>query len=233
MWTKEREEELLSAVGAARPVSQETVAKVAEVLDVSLRSVSSKLRKMGEEVDKVGPRARKFSPEQEAALVAFLDKNKNKFTYAELAEKFANGNFTSKQIQGKVLSLELTASVKATPKPETKKTYTDDEEVKFVKLAKAGAYLEDIAEALGKTLASVRGKALSLNRTQKLPIPAQKESHAVNKVDPIEALGDLSEFTVEEIAEKTGKTVRGIKTTITRRGLECKNYKAKAKKVAA
>lgn len=228
MWDKDKEKELLAAVGAERPVSQVTVAKAAEVLDVSTRSVSAKLRKMGEEVEKVGARARKFSDEQEAALVQFLEANAGKYTYAEIAEAFANGEFSSKQVQGKILSLELTDSVKPTPKKETEKTYTDAEEDKFVKLAKSGAFLEDIAEAVGKPLNSVRGKALSLLRTEVLKeIPPQRNK--VVHVDPIEALGDLSEMTVEDIAEATGKTVRGIKTIITRRGLACANYKAKVK----
>jgi predicted HTH domain antitoxin len=233
MWTEEREAALLAAVGDARPVSQEAVAAAAEALEVSTRSASAKLRKMGEEVEKAGPRARKFSDDEENALVAFLEDNAGQYTYAEIAGAFGSGKFSAKQIQGKVLSLELTGSVKATPKPESVKTYSDEEEATFVKLATAGAFLEDIAEALDRPLASVRGKALSLNRTGVLEsIPKQRESHAANKVDVISALGDISEMTVAEIAEASGKTVRGIKTIITRRGLEAKDYKAKAKKSA-
>lgn len=229
-WDNDREKQLLAEVGGERPVSQATVAAAAEALEVSPRSVSAKLRKMGEEVEKAGPRARKFSDEQEAALVEFLTNNEGAFTYAEIAEAFAGGEFSSKQIQGKVLSLELTGSVKKTPKKESVKTYTDDEENTFVKLATSGAFLEDIADALGKSLASVRGKALSLTRTDQLAgIPKQRQSHAANKVDAIEALGDISGLTVAEIAEATGKTPRGIRTIITRRGLECKDYKAKKK----
>lgn len=232
MWDKDREKALLDAVGNARPVSQETAAKAAEVLDVSTRSVGAKLRKMGVEVEKAGPRARKFSEGEEAALVQFLNQNADKFTYAEIAEKFAGAKFSAKQVQGKVLSLELTDKVKPTPKKETVKVYTDDEEKVFVKMAKAGAFLEDIANKLGKPLASVRGKALSLNRTQGIDIPKQQTSHAANKEDVIEALGDISGLTVEEIAEKTGKSPRGIRTIITRRGLECADYKAKKKATA-
>jgi len=232
-WTEDREKALLEAVGADRPVSQDTAAAAAVTLDVSTRSISAKLRKMGQEVEKAGPRARKFSDEQEAKLIDFLENNAGNFTYAEIADAFAGGEFSSKQIQGKVLSLELTGSVKATPKPESVKTYSDEEEVTFVAMAKKGKFLEEIAEALGKTLASVRGKALSLNRTQGLDIPKQEKSHAATKVDPIEALGDISGMTVAEIAEASGKTVRGVKTIITRRGLVAADYKAKVKKVAA
>ena len=237
MWTKERTEELLEAVGDVRPVTQEVAAAAAVALEVSTRSVSAKLRKLGEDVEKAGPRARKFSDEQEAALVAFLSDNTGDFTYAEIAEAFAGGEFSAKQIQGKVLSLELTDAVKATPKKESVKTYSDEEEATFVKMAEAGKFLEEIADALGKTLASVRGKALSLNRTEVLKkIPAQRESHAAVKVDVIEELynsGELVNLTVVEVAEKSGKTVRGVKTIITRRNYVAKDYKAKAKKAVA
>jgi len=234
MWNEEKEVALLEAVGTERPVTQEAVAAAAVVMDVSPRSVSAKLRKMGVDVEKAGPRARRFSEEQEAALAAFLADNDGAYTYAEVAEAFAGGEFTAKQIQGKVLSMELTDSVKPTPKKESVKTYTDEEEAKFVKLAASGAFLEDIAAALGRELPSVRGKALSLNRTQGIAIPKQRESHANVKADPIEALGDkLVEMTVNEIAEATGKTARGVRTIITRRGLACADYKAKVKKDAA
>lgn len=236
MWTKEREEQLLEVIGADRPVSQETAAAAAEALEVSTRSISAKLRKMGEEVEKAGPRARKFSEDQEAALIAFLEGNAGAFTYAEIAEAFGDGEFSAKQIQGKVLSLELTGAVKATPKKESVKTYSDEEEDTFVAMAEAGKFLEDIAEALGKTLASVRGKALSLNRTRGLSIPAQRESHAAVKVDVIKELfdsGELVNLTVAEIAEKSGKSVRGVKTIITRRNYVAADYKAKPKKAAA
>lgn len=232
-WTDERVAELLAVVGNERPVSQETVAKAAEALDVSPRSVSSKLRKMGEEVEKAGPRAKVFSDEEADALAAFLSANEGDYTYAEVAERFAGGKFTAKQVQGKVLSLELTDAVKPTPKAESVKTYTEEQENTFIAMAKAGKNLEEIAETLGKTLASARGKALSLLRSNdidSIPVQAVK---AAKKEDPIDALGDISALTVAEIAEKTGKTERGIRTIITRRGLECADYKAKKKAAAA
>jgi hypothetical protein len=90
---------------------------------------------------------------------------------------------------------------------------------------KDGASIEAIAEALGKSINSVRGKGLSLSRTvDGFKIPHQASSHAKAKEDAIEALGPLAEMTVEQIAEKTGKTPRGIKTTLTRRALTCKDY---------
>lgn len=234
MWTEDKEKQLLAAVGAERPVTQETAAAAAEALDVSTRSVSAKLRKMGVEVEKAGPRARKFSEEQEEALVAFLEANAGKYTYAEIAERFAGGEFSNKQIQGKVLSLELTDAVKPTPKKVVEKKYSEEEENTFVTMARAGKFLEEIAAALDKTLPSVRGKALSLTRTGELEsIPAQRDK-APEKVDYFEDLGAdrIAAMSVDELAEGSGKTPRGVRTILTRRGYDAADYKAKKKAVA-
>jgi transposase len=233
-WTTEREEQLLEAVGDERPVTQETAAAAAEALEVSSRSVSAKLRKMGVEVEKAGPRARKFSEEQEAALVAFLEENEGEFTYAELAERFAGGEFSAKQVQGKVLSLEMTDSVKATPKKVVEKKYSEEEEVTFITMAKAGKFLEEIAEALEKTIPSVRGKALSLTRTGALEgIPGLRDK-APEKVDYFDQLGAdrIAEMTVDQLAEGSNKTPRGVRTILTRRGYSAVDYKAKKKAAA-
>ena len=234
MWTEDREEQLLAAVGTERPVTQETVAAAAEELEVSPRSASAKLRKMGIEVEKAGPRARKFSEEQEAALVAFLEDNSEEYTYAEIAEQFSGGEFSAKQIQGKVLSLEMTDHVKPTPKKVAEKKYSDEEEATFVTMARAGKFLEEIAAALDKTLPSVRGKALSLTRTGELEaIPAQRDK-APEKVDYFEDLGAeaIAGLTVEQLSEGSGKTPRGVRTILTRRGYDAADYKAKKKAVA-
>ena len=54
-WTDERTSALESFVGDETPVSQATVAAAAEDLETSVRSVSSKLRKMGYDVENVVP----------------------------------------------------------------------------------------------------------------------------------------------------------------------------------
>ena len=228
-WTPEREAELLTVGGNTRPVTQAIATVAAAALEVSQRSISSILRKMGVEVETVATRSRVFSEEQETALASFLEDNSGEFTYAEIAAKFNGGAFSAKQVQGKILSMEMTGDVKATPKVVVAKSYSDEEEATFVAMAKAGKCLEDIAVALDKSVASARGKALSLLRSETLTsIPTQRDKAV--KVDPIDALGDISEMTVAEIALATDKTERGIKVIITRRGLSCKDYKAKAKK---
>ena len=97
------------------------------------------------------------------------------------------------------------------------------------------AFVEEIADALGKSVNSIRGKALSLLRSGDInAIPKQKETKGSSKADPLSDLnGELDGMTVEEIADEIGKTVRGVKTMLTRRGLTCADYDGAARKEKA
>ena len=163
-----------------------------------------------------------------------MDANSGEYTYAEIADQFEDGEFSAKQIQGKILSLEMTDHVKPAPKKVAEKKYSEEEEATFVSMARAGKFLEEIAEVLEKTVQSVRGKALSLTRTGQLEsIPAQRD-RAPEKVDFFEDLGadKIAELTVAELSEQSGKTPRGVRTILTRRGYDAADYKAKKKAVA-
>ena len=178
--------------------------------------------------------SRAFSDAQEATLSSFVTDNSGQYTYAQIAEHFEGGSFSPKSIQGKILSMELTEHVKPAPKPESVKTYTDAEESTFVEMVNGGSFVEEIAEALGKTVNSVRGKALSLLRAEAISaIPKQKETKGASKADPLADLGDVAAMTVEQIADAIGKTARGVKTMLTRRGLVAADYDGAAKKEKA
>ena len=234
-WTDERTAALTSFVGDESPVSQSTVAQAADQLETSTRSVSSKLRKMGFDVELASASAsRAFSDAQEATLASFVSDNSGQYTYADIAGHFEGGAFSPKSIQGKILSMELTAHVKPAPKPESVKTYTDAEEATFVEMVNGGSFVEEIADALGKTVNSVRGKALSLLRAELITaIPKQKETKGASKADPLADLGDVAGMTVEEIATAIDKTARGVKTMLTRRGLVAADYDGASKKEKA
>lgn len=235
-WSDEVVAQLLSVVGNESPVSAATVEKAAATLDVSVRSVASKLRQLDKEVASLAKeKTSVFTPEDTSALESFVDANAGSYTYKEIAEKFDGGRFTAKQIQGKILALELTGDVKPAEKVEVARTYSEAEEAKFVKLVQSGAFIEDIATALNKTVASVRGKALSLTRQGQIDkIPAQKESHAKESVDAVETLGGkIATMTVAEIAAAVEKTERGIKTLLTRRGIKVADYDGAGKKAKA
>ena len=230
-WTDERTDALTNFVGDETPVSQGTVAEAATELDTTTRSISSKLRKMGYEVELASATSsRSFTPEQEAILEAFVTENSGTYTYAEIAEHYQSGAFSAKSIQGKILSMELTEHVKPAPKPESVRTYTPQEEETFVSMVNDGAFVEAIAESLGKSVNSIRGKALSLLRSGDInAIPKQEHTKGSSKADVLADL-DISEMTVQEIADNIGKTVRGVKTMLTRRGLQCADYNGAARK---
>ena len=134
-------------------------------------------KKMGYDVELASANALKsFSDEQEATLSNFVTDNSGVYTYAEIAENFEGGHFSAKSIQGKILSMQLTEHVKPAPKVETVKTYSEDEESQFISLVNDGAFIEDITEALGRSVNSIRGKALSLLRAGEInAIPKQEQ----------------------------------------------------------
>lgn len=234
-WSDATVTTLLNIVGSASPVSVELVEQAATTLGVTVRSVASKLRQLDREVASMAKeKVSAFTPEQGVALAAFVNEHAGVYTYKDIAERFP-GDFTAKQIQGKLLALELTGAVKPAEKVEVARTYTEAEEATFIKMAQAGKFIEEIAVALGKEIPSVRGKALSLTRKGQIDkIPAQKDSHAKNVVDPVIALGDaIATMTVAEIAKAVDKTERGLKTLLTRRGIKVADYDGAAKKAKA
>ena len=229
-WTDERTDTLTSFVGGETPVSQGTVAQAAEQLETTTRSISSKLRKMGYEVELASASsARAFTDEQEAILEAFVTENSGTYTYAEIAEHYQSGAFSAKSIQGKILSMELTDHVKPAPIKESVRTYSPEEEETFVGMVNAGAYVEAIAIKMGRSVNSVRGKALSLLRSGDIDaIPRQEHTKTNGSADPFADM-DVTGMTVEAIAEEIGKTPRGVKTMLTRRGISASDYDGAAK----
>ena len=234
-WTDERTQQLVDFVGDSSPISQAMVSDAADDLETSTRSESSKLRKMGYDVELASSVSnRTFSEDQEATLSNFVTDNSGQYTYADIASSFEGGHFSAKSIQGKILSMELTSHVKPAEKPESVRTYSPEEENTFTTMVNDGAFVEEIAEALGKSVNSIRGKALSLLRSGDIgAIPKQKETKGSSKADPLAEVNDIENMNVEDIADEIGKTVRGVKTMLTRRGLTCADYDGAARKEKA
>ena len=85
-----------------------------------------------------------------------------------------------------------------------------------------------------RSVNSVRGKALSLLRSGDIDaIPRQETTKGASKEDPLAELTDIGSMGVEDIAEAIGKTARGVKTMLTRRGLSAADYDGAAKKEKA
>jgi hypothetical protein len=235
-WSDESVDTLMTIVGSESPVTVASVERAAEQLGKTTRSIASKLRQLDREVESLAKeKISAFTADEGADLAEFVHANAGNLTYKDIAENFADGKFTAKQIQGKLLALELTSSVKPAEKVEVARTYTEAEEMTFISMADSGSFIEEIASKLNKTVASVRGKALSLTRKGQIAkIPAQKESHAKESVDQVTALGSaIHTMTVAEIAAKVDKTERGLRTLLTRRGIKVADYDGAAKKAKA
>jgi hypothetical protein len=226
-WNDETEATLVKLAGEGT-VSQDDLESIAEAMEITKRSVGSKLRKMDYDVQRADERASAYTSEQEDEIRAFLAVNHGTHTYAQLAAEVCDGQFEAKQIQGKILSMELTGCVAPTPKKEVEKKYSDSEQETVLAGCLAGNFLEDIAKEVGKSLASVRGKALSLFRAGSIDsMPTQKNKKATAD-DPFKAIDTVTK-TVEELSALIGKTVRGVKVMLTNRKLSASDYAFKAK----
>jgi predicted transcriptional regulator len=220
-YTPEIESRLREAVAGG--VTDEIVKSLADELQFPTRSVSAKLRSLGFDVPKK-VEAPKFSAEETEAFKSFLVSNSGKLTSEEIAQQFGNGKFTARQVMGKALALELIPHIKKAEKKEKPKTYTAAEEEKIRTLQAQGKYLEEIAEALGKTPNSMRGKLLSMEL--KAPQKNKKAPSEGGTYPDLEKLAPT--MTVAELeAHYVGKTVRGIKTALSRRGIAAKDYEPK------
>lgn len=238
-WNETTTESLNAKAGAlgVAVISQEQVSALAEAMgaetskEVTARSIGSKLRKMGFEVQKASETAKSaWSDEDTAELKEFLDANPNAHTYTEIAAAVCGSKFSAKQVQGKILSEELTHLVKPTEKVAAPRTYTPEEEAKFIDLVNSGAFVEDIASAFNREVKQVRGKALSLMREGRInAIPKQRELATKERADVLEGL-DVANLTVKEIAEKVGTTERGVRSMLSRRGVKVADYDGAAKR---
>ena len=207
---------------AGSGVTEEIIESLMDEFDFPRRSVTAKLRKLGYDVPKKPGAAPVFSADETDELASFLESNSGNLTAEEISQQFAGGKFTARQINGKALSLEMTGHVKPAEKKVTPRTYSEDEESKISEMVEGGSYLEEIADAMGRSVNSIRGKLLSMGL--KAPQRDKKDS----KADPYAGIEEMLDQTVEEIAEAFDKTVRGVKTVLTRRGLACADYTPKA-----
>lgn len=230
-WNEENTARLVELAGnISEEISQDQLVSIADELGTSTRSIGAKLRKMEYSVAKAAPKASAWTEAQEQALASLVSSNAGNLTYAEIAATFENGAFSAKQVQGKLLSMELYGSVRKAEKKVTPRTYTPEEEARFVALVNEGASIEALAEAFGKEPASIRGKALSLLRAEEISeMPKQEGTSAKVREDALAGL-DIEAMTVEALVEATGKTERGIKSMLSRRGLDCEDYKGAARR---
>lgn len=225
-YTPELEARMLEVVGSQ--VTEDNIAALMQETGYPRRSITAKLRSLGRGDVPTLTEAPVFTADETNALSEFLTSNSGAFTAAEISEKFMSGKFTDRQVRGKALALELTAHIKKVEAKVKPKTYTDAEEATIAKMVEAGKFLEEIAEAVGKPVNSVRGKLLSMEL--KAPQRDKKAPVAGGSYPDLATVAPT--MTVEELVAhyqktKEGTTARGIKTALSRRGINAKNYEAK------
>ncbi len=207
-------------------ITEDTIIALCDEFDFPRRSVTAKLRKLGYDVPTKPKAAPAFDADETAALTSFLESNSGVHTAEEIATHFSGEwgrEVTSRQVNGKALSLEMTAHIKPAEKKVAPRTYSEAEEAQISDMAGSGAFLEDIADALGKSVNSVRGKLLSMQ------LKAPQRDKKAAKSDSYEGIEDMAtSMSVAELADQFGKSERGVKTVLTRRGISATDYTPKA-----
>jgi hypothetical protein len=209
----------------ANGVTEDIITQLCEEFEFPRRSVTAKLRKQGYDVPHKPKAAPTFTEEETNELSSFLEANHGAYTAEEIAERIAGGKFNARQINGKALSLEMTGAIKPADKKVAPRSYSEEEEAQITEMAESGAFIEDIAEALGKTVQSIRGKLLSMQ------LKAPQRDKKVARSDSYEGIEELAaKMTVAALAEHYGKTERGVKTVLSRRNISATDYTPKAAK---
>jgi hypothetical protein len=207
----------------ATGVTEEVIEMLCTEFEFPRRSVTAKLRKQGFDVPHKPKAAPTFSEAETDELRSFLEANDGAFTAEEIAERLADGKFNARQINGKALSLELTGAIKPAEKKVAPRTYTAAEEARIVELVEGGAFIEDIAAELDKTVQQIRGKLLSMKMS------APQRDKKATKSDAYEGIEEMApESTVAELAAHFDKSERGVKTVLSRRKLSAKDYTPKS-----
>jgi len=220
-WNEEREAALVAIVNGESPVSADTVKDAAEQLETSTRAIGSKLRRMGHEVVKAGAKAPSFTEAQTEQLKALVSSNPSVYSAQEVADQLG-GEITPMQVRGKLLSMDLASSLKPAEKADAVRKYTVEQEAQILEMIQGGAFVEDIAEALGKEVNSIRGKCLSMLRENEgLVMP--KSAGKVEVADLYDGV-NFADSTVEAIAVAVNKTERAVKGYLTTNGITALNY---------
>lgn len=207
-------------------VTEEDVVDLMAEFDVPRRSLTAKMRKEGFDVPKK-IKVPTFTVEETATLEEFMDAHAGQYTAKELAVNFMDGKFTERALTGKLLSMDKLGPnwVKPTEKQVVPKTFTEDQEATIREMVEDSKFIEEIAEAVGKSVQSVRGKLLSMG------LKAPQRDKKASKKDAYEGIEELAEtMTVAELMAHYDKTERGVKTVLARRKLTCKDYPSKEDK---
>jgi len=201
------EDALVGVVTASKVL----VAELAESLEVSEKSLAAKIRNMGYTTENA-VKGKTFTEAETAQFESLA--SAGTATAEDIAEAMGK---TTAQIRGKALACKATLAPSPKKAPAVLK-YTEAETETVTQMAENGDFIEDIAEAMNRTVAQIRGKLLSL----KLKAP-QRESKAKARTvvytdeviaSVITAVGEGQSSA--DIAESLELNVRGLRSRLGR-----------------
>jgi len=200
----------------------------------AMRSFATKLRfsnyNIGRKTQVATVKA--FSPEDEAVISEMTSDPDNLPYLEEIAEKLDK---KPQQVRGKLVSMRISGILKRDKvvQEPTVKLFSEEDEVTIFGMTEDEdnmPFIEEIADALGKTVKQVRGKIASL-RIKGVLTRDKKETIKV-KVYTDEVIANVTQFVkdglgLDAIVEKTGLNKIGLRSQLGKLGLLKKKVKIK------
>ena len=194
-------------------------------VDYSPRAITSKLRHMGFPVGKKASAAgvKKYSAEEEAKIRELVDNADGEIFQEDIAEALGRD---VKSIGGKLIAMKIYGIKKKfhEEKEEKPKLFTPEDEATILDMVENNdeVFIEDIAEAVGKSVKQCRGKLASM-RVKGVKTRNAKTT-AKTKIYTDELLADIKDhldngISVEDIAEKFNLKLAGLISMLGRKGL--------------
>jgi predicted transcriptional regulator len=189
--------------------------------DISERSLASKMRHMGFKIEKkAGKATAKSYTEAEEAKIRELAMKEGVWM-EDIADALGRD---TKSIGGKLISMGIYGIKKKNKKVnDTPKMFSAEDEATILEMIDANkvVYIEDLADALGKSVKQVRGKLAGMRikgvqtRNKKAAKPKVYTDELVAEIKKELAGGKA----LEDIAKERGLNFQGMRTTLTRLGV--------------
>jgi predicted transcriptional regulator len=189
--------------------------------DISERSLASKMRHMGFKIEKkAGKVTAKSYTEAEEAKIRELAMKEGVWM-EDIADALGRD---TKSIGGKLISMGIYGIKKKNKKVnDTPKMFSAEDEATILEMIDANkvVYIEDLADALGKSVKQVRGKLAGM-RIKGVKTRNKKAPKA--KIYTDEVIAEIKEElskgkSLEDIAKARGLNERGMLVTLTRLGV--------------
>ena len=199
-------------------------------VEFSQRSIAGKLRYMGYALElKAAVVATKSYTEDEENTIRTMCADKDNLPSMEDVAGAVGRD--CKSIGGKLVSMKIYGVKKANPKAEPVKLFTPEDEATIVELvnAEGDTFIEDIVEAVGKTLSQVRGKLASMRvkgvQTRN-KVGRKGKIYTDEMLEKIQGMLDAGNE-LKDIAAELELKATGLHSILAKKGMIAKTSKGK------